>query len=187
MFLIEVDGIEAQPWKNGGGSTRELYRWPLSDAWQLRVSLAEIERDGPFSSFPGVRRWFAVVEGQGVALRFENGEKRVTTSSDPVSFDGIEAPDCALISGPTRDLNLMLRAADGLMQRARYGVPWTAVGPQCGIFTMKPGVWSCGGLLVDMPPRSLLWMESSPTASQLFKADSAGSPLAWWMAFTPAG
>jgi environmental stress-induced protein Ves len=35
----------------------------------LRISVAEITRDGPFSAFAGVQRWFAVLEGAGVMLR----------------------------------------------------------------------------------------------------------------------
>jgi environmental stress-induced protein Ves len=41
------------PWKNGGGVTRELLAWPGGGDWQVRISVAEIEADGPFSSFPG--------------------------------------------------------------------------------------------------------------------------------------
>jgi environmental stress-induced protein Ves len=67
------DGLEprrpAQTWRNGGGSTRELLAWPEAGAWQLRISVAEITRDGPFSAFAGVQRWFAVLRGDGVRLR----------------------------------------------------------------------------------------------------------------------
>ena len=58
-----------QPWRNGGGVTRELLAWPDGGDWRVRVSVADIDADGPFSAFPGVERWFAVLEGAGVALR----------------------------------------------------------------------------------------------------------------------
>lgn len=57
----------AMPWRNGGGQTRELLTWPAGsapDQWQLRISRADIDYDGPFSAFPGVQRWFAVLKGQ---------------------------------------------------------------------------------------------------------------------------
>jgi environmental stress-induced protein Ves len=50
-----------QTWRNGGGSTRELLAWPEATDWQARISVAEITRDGPFSAFAGVQRWFAVL------------------------------------------------------------------------------------------------------------------------------
>ncbi|MEO8526020.1 MAG: HutD family protein [Caldimonas sp.] len=46
----------AQPWRNGGGVTRELLAWPGVGDWCVRVSIADIEADGPFSTFSGVQR-----------------------------------------------------------------------------------------------------------------------------------
>jgi environmental stress-induced protein Ves len=34
----------------------------------VRLSVADIERDGPFSAFAGLIRWFAVLSGAGVLL-----------------------------------------------------------------------------------------------------------------------
>lgn len=111
--LIAAAQVAAQPWRNGGGVTRELFTAPAGADWRLRISLADIERDGPFSPFPGVRRHFAVLSGAGVALRFGEGPWQTQRASDPpLAFDGAAAPDCRLLDGPTRDLNLMLR--DGL-------------------------------------------------------------------------
>ena len=71
---IAIDRVPPQPWRNGGGSTRELFTWPGGAApWQLRISVADIERDAPFSAYPGVERWFAVVEGAGVRLQLPGG------------------------------------------------------------------------------------------------------------------
>jgi environmental stress-induced protein Ves len=45
------------PWKNGGGETTEIAVFPdgagLSD-FDWRVSMARVDGDGPFSSFPGI-------------------------------------------------------------------------------------------------------------------------------------
>jgi uncharacterized protein len=51
MRVIELAQVEPRPWRNGGGVTRELLAWPGGDDWALRLSVAEIERDGPFSAF----------------------------------------------------------------------------------------------------------------------------------------
>ena len=53
---IRVDAVPPAPWRNGGGVTRELLRWPADDGWRLRISVADIHTDGPFSVFAGVQR-----------------------------------------------------------------------------------------------------------------------------------
>jgi environmental stress-induced protein Ves len=129
-MIIEVDAVPPQPWKNGGGWTRELLRWPAAGNWRLRISLADIEADGPFSAFPGVTRWFAVLEGEGVALEFAGTRRELRPGDAPIRFEGAAAPRCTLLRGPTRDINLMLAGVDGALLAARAGDPaprWSAV------------------------------------------------------------
>ena len=112
----------AVPWRNGGGLTRELdARAGEGGGFDWRLSLADIDRDGPFSALPGDDRVFALLEGV-VALRFGDDELRVATGDDaaPLCFPGEAAPHAALRGGPVRALNLMLargRCA-GAMRRA---------------------------------------------------------------------
>ena len=40
------------PWKNGGGQTTELVRNSPDGDYSWRLSLADIDLNGPFSSFP---------------------------------------------------------------------------------------------------------------------------------------
>ena len=54
--LVRLDEVNPQPWRNGGGMTRELLAWPEAERWRARVSVADIAEDGPFSPFPGVDR-----------------------------------------------------------------------------------------------------------------------------------
>ena len=56
------------PWRNSGGVTRELLRWPDTDNWLWRISVAEVASDGAFSHFAGVQRWLAILSGTGVRL-----------------------------------------------------------------------------------------------------------------------
>ena len=43
LQIAPLAGAAAQPWRNGGGITRELLAWPVaSDQWALRVSVAQI-------------------------------------------------------------------------------------------------------------------------------------------------
>ncbi len=95
-----------------------MLSWPDGANWRVRISLADITRDGPFSAYPGVERWFAVVRGAGVELQFADGPRGVRAADAPLRFDGAAAPGCRLLAGTTRDLNLMLqRGARGVMQR----------------------------------------------------------------------
>lgn len=114
------------PWRNGGGRTRELLAWPHAEAWLVRVSVAEIEADGPFSPFPGIDRCFAVLEGAGVELVLPTGPARLAPGDDALVFPGEAAPDCRLVDGPTRDLNLMARRDAGRLSMRRALPPSTA-------------------------------------------------------------
>jgi environmental stress-induced protein Ves len=58
------------PWKNGGGQTTEIAvsaGASLAD-FDWRVSIAEINADGPFSAFAGVDRTLVLLSGAGVRL-----------------------------------------------------------------------------------------------------------------------
>lgn len=134
-----VADVAAQPWRNGGGSTRELIALPDGGSWWLRVSVAEVAADGPFSVYAGVERWFAVVDGAGVVLGFADGERRIEAGGSVLRFDGADAPACRLIDGPTHDLNLMLRGgARGSLQRAAAGTAWREAWAWRAVFTAGP-------------------------------------------------
>ncbi len=124
-MIIRADDIPATPWKNGGGLARDLLFWPGTEAWRVRISLADITRDGPFSAYPGVERWFSVVEGEGVELQFADGPRPLRRGDAPRWFDGAAAPGCRLLAGSTRDLNLMLQGIRGTLQRGeRFTEDW---------------------------------------------------------------
>ena len=145
---VTFDGLPVMPWRNGGGVTRELLAWPRADDWAVRISVADIARDGPFSAFSGVERWFAVLAGEGVRLGDPAAE--VTADDDALRFDGGDAPACALRGGPTRDLNLMLRGATGLLQRWHRGTSWSTGHLMRGLYTPTAGRWRCAAASRDM-------------------------------------
>ena len=113
---VSLDGAAATPWKNGGGTTRELLAWPAGE-WSVRVSVARIDASGPFSAYPGVARWFAVLSGAGVKLRVDGREHTVLPGDQPLCFDGDSSTGCELLSGATEDFNLMLRQREGVLER----------------------------------------------------------------------
>lgn len=107
--VVRLADIAATPWRNGGGVTRELAMWPDAGDWVWRMSVADVDKSGPFSKFEGIERWFAVLEGAGVQLDVAGVPHRVTAGDAPLCFDGAAATGCELIDGKTRDFNLMVR------------------------------------------------------------------------------
>jgi environmental stress-induced protein Ves len=174
--LVRFDQVAPQRWRNGGGWTRELLAWPSPQDWRARVSVADIEADGPFSSFPGVQRFFAVLQGAGVELTIDGATRRVGRDDVAVNFAGAAATTCRLLEGPTRDLNLMVRGAHGAMARVAPGRPWRRVtASSCGLFAIAAGRWRGDDASMSVPAYSLLWFERAP-AQLAF--DAAG----WWLA-----
>lgn len=171
----------AQPWRNGGGITHDLLAWPVgAAAWQVRVSVADIDRDGPFSRFDGVQRWFAVLSGAGVRLQLPAGEVTLTPASEPLGFDGTEAPGCALIAGATRDLNLMARhdAGRARLLRALPGQRLDGRHRWRGLYISAPAVLQAGETGHRLAADTLAWTDD-PDAGGWTLIDTAGA--AWWL------
>ncbi|MCE2690547.1 MAG: HutD family protein [Rubrivivax sp.] len=200
LHTMRLQEATAQPWRNGGGVTRELLAWPaprLADTpegpqvqatdWAVRVSVADITQDGPFSAFRGIDRCFAVLEGDGVVLTLRGEDLHLTPDSDRLAFDGAQAPGCRLINGPTRDLNLMVRHSAGRawMQRAVAGQSWPSpvplqqapdaqplhppvMGSQMkgegwawkGLYTHGPACVDTPGGRLELQPGTLLWSDA---------------------------
>jgi len=96
-------------WKNDGGWTTEIAR-SGDDDYRWRISIAEIESDGPFSSFPGIERDLLLLEGNGIELDIDGAPtRRLVQRFERVRFAGEAAVDCRLVAGPTRDFNVMAR------------------------------------------------------------------------------
>jgi hypothetical protein len=185
--LIHLDQIPPQPWRNGGGQTRELLAWPEAEDWRLRISLADIEQDGPFSAFPGITRWFTVVEGPGVVLRFGAREVMLGPGSDPVRFDGADAPGCSLIGGPTRDLNLMVRDGEGTMLAMHPGEPWDGAFAQRGLLTTVAGVLRFDDAApIRLPAGVLVWESEASAGGLRFEPEEpVAGTVAWWLGYSP--
>jgi environmental stress-induced protein Ves len=110
MKLIRIDDIVAEPWKNKAGVTRELARREDANGLIWRMSVADVDRDGPFSVFPGLTRILTVIEGAGLRLHMPDGVIEALPAL-PVRFDGGVRVDCDLVDGPVRDFNLIFDAA----------------------------------------------------------------------------
>ena len=183
---ITVDSAPATPWRNGGGVTRELLAWPHPADWRLRISVADIAADGPFSAFPGVRRWFVLLSGEGVALDFSEQSLTLRPGDPPLAFDGATAPGCHLTGGSVRDLNLMVRGGAGGMAAVSPGAAWSApAGAQAGLFARVPGRWRNDDQQHSLPALSLLWFDTPPPGDWHFEPDVPAPAVGWWLHHIP--
>ena len=186
IHTVEANQVVPQPWRNGGGQTRELLAWPPGENWKVRISRADIASDGPFSEFAGVQRWFAVLEGAGVVLQFADRKQSLRCGNAPLAFDGANAPGCTLIDGPTQDINLMLRGGQGTMQVAQTGTPWLGNFTLRALYAAAPGVWSDGAQTLKLAAHTLLWSMSADQRPWTFEGHPAHPDnRVWWMGFTP--
>jgi environmental stress-induced protein Ves len=108
MKHFTYEDFRIMPWKNGGGTTTELFRLPDTNAenFLLRLSVASVETDGPFSNFPGIDRHLIIISGNGCVL---NHEMELTTQSQPYAFPGEVKIECELVDGALRDFNVMVK------------------------------------------------------------------------------
>jgi len=175
--------VAPQPWRNGGGVTRELLAWPQPTDWQLRVSVAAIECDGPFSPFPDVERWFAVIDGAGVELGWASGATSLRPGDPPLHFAGEAAPACRLLQGPTSDLNLMHRRGPGRasMRQAPAGSRLGGSPKWRALYVADEALIDLGEQTEALAAGTLLWDEGGgfrPPARP-WALQSAGR--AWWL------
>ena len=184
FHVIRFNDVKPQPWKNGGGVTRELLAWPTAAEWLVRISVADIEKDGPFSAFPGIKRSITVLSGAGIRLGGPlNVELR--PGDPPTTFSGDLAPDCELVHGPTRDLNAMFneKAGTGGLQRLLTGdasrFEWASIDLDdqpptlFGVFTLAAATLRTHNGEVALPPMSLAWTTAPISDVQLLAAAPA--------------
>lgn len=186
LHIARLHDAPAQPWRNGGGVTHELLAWPALPAdeapaadWTVRVSVADITQDGPFSPFPGIDRCFTVLEGDGVVLALGDATLRLTPDDPPLAFDGASAPGCRLVRGPTRDLNLMVRRSAGpaWMQRASVQDPWGEGLTWRGLYTHRSARVQTPFGRFELEAGTLLWSDAEREGP--WRLIEGGQ--AWWL------
>jgi uncharacterized protein len=179
---IALQDVTPTPWRNGGGMTHELVVFPVREHWHWRMSIAAIDRPGPFSRFEGVQRWLTVLQGRGVRLSVGGTSRTLTPVSEPLAFDGDAEALCEPLGGATLDFNLMIRQGRGHMQRVSGDIALAvASGSAIALWSgneaaratfegqsieLAPGclAWrhlDLGGR-VEVSARNGLWMEVAP-------------------------
>lgn len=113
MQIIRFADLKPQPWRNGGGVTRELASHrggaaAADGAWDWRVSIADVTSAGEYSPFPGMERVLTVVEGELLLLAVD-GTEHPLEKYRPFRFPGGAASSSALPTGDVRNLNVIAR------------------------------------------------------------------------------
>ena len=150
MQRFDLNQIPPSPWKNGGGSTREIVCFPPGasmDSFAWRISVATIAQAGPFSAFAGIDRQIMLLDGDGVQLVAEQAgiHHGLQHRWQPFAFSGDVALDCTLLSGTSTDFNVMTRR--GVVRAVvsiHYGGRVRLASPH-GLLLARAGQWQLQG------------------------------------------
>lgn len=134
MKAVAINEMPPSPWKNGGGFTREIALCADDRGLIWRLSVADVERPGPFSLFEGKSRVLTVIEGAGLRLVLQRSVIDARPGL-PVRFSGDLPIDCVLVEGPVRDFNLIYDPARIQMSVERLG-PGTHVAKGAALFPL---------------------------------------------------
>ncbi|MBD8517799.1 HutD/Ves family protein [Plantibacter sp. CFBP 8804] len=120
LVLLPADRHRSYRWRNGLGTATEIAveavglrtdggrgdgDTPAAPGWTL--SIATVESDVAFSSFPGVDRQLMALSAGGLGLVID-GEPVELDRWQVAAFDGASAVSSRGVVGPTLDLNLMV-------------------------------------------------------------------------------
>lgn len=142
--LFSSTQLASMPWKNGGGTTREITCLPAGanmENFHWRLSIAEIAASGPFSAFADVDRTITLLSGDGVRLFTTDGhiDHRLQQPMQPFAFSGDVALDCQLLGGTCQDFNVMVHRSFGRASVQALQQPWAL--PAHGALLVHQGQW----------------------------------------------
>src|SRR5690242_18489383 len=104
--MLDPNQVAPIPWANGAGTTRELASASDPDGHILwRISLADLDRDAPFSTFRGLDRLLTALGRVRLTI---DGIPIDLAAGEQVRFPGEAVVDVSL-ARPTRALNVMTR------------------------------------------------------------------------------
>lgn len=109
MRLLPYSGYAEMRWKNGQGVTREVCRFPASEQYDWRISVATIREDGAFSRFSGYLRNISVLEGEGMFLTVDDQRSALIPPFQATDFNGDSEVFCEVVGGPLLDFNVIYR------------------------------------------------------------------------------
>lgn len=166
-----------EPWANGLGYTAVVLREPDDGNWQVRISIAQVESDGPFSELPDTQRLLVPLDAP-MELRFPDGRTQHASRFGLLRFAGSPAPFGLLPEGATRDFNLMLRGGARGELFARTLVDSMVLPPEAGarwlVYLHRGGASvSLGGTSLDLAPEDAA-LVGFPEAGERAVIEGAG-------------
>ena len=185
LKILQPSQVTPEPWANGGGRTRTLLAWPDPGHWVVRISVADVEKAGPFSVFAGVDRWFAVLEGDGVDLATGGHAPVAVRAADEEmhAFPGDVATDCRLLGEEaTRDLNVMVRRGEAraTIRRLRDGGLRSNAELLACFVCADAELANGAGAPIALAPHTLAWLENRARGTQVLQL-SGHAPRGWWI------
>ena len=184
LKILQPSQVTPEPWANGGGRTRTLLAWPDPGHWAVRISVADVEKAGPFSVFPGVDRWFAVLQGDGVDLTTGGRAPVVVRAADEEmhAFPGDVATNCALLGEATRDLNVMVRRGEAraTIRRLRDGDLRSSAELLACFVCEGAEIANGQGAPIALAPHTLAWLENRARGTRVLQL-SGYAPRGWWI------
>lgn len=105
MHRFDMRTIPAKPWVNGAGTRQELAS-STEDGPPWWLSVAQIDRDCPFSTYPGLARLHVIIAGMGTHLTGAGVDLHAAPLV-PIAFDGDTPLDCHLIDGACTAFNVI--------------------------------------------------------------------------------
>ncbi|MEU4346261.1 HutD family protein [Streptomyces sp. NPDC023838] len=189
MHHFDVETLSAGRWRNGGGATREIASRPAgSDAFGWRASVADIDRDGPFSAFPGVDRTLTLLAGEGVRLTCPGVfDRLLARAGEPFGFSGDLALDAELPGGSCRVLNLMVRRGRWTTTVERVVGPIAPREGHAGVLYVLRGRWQAGAHGQVLTPGQGVWWDGDDEASAGAVAPLSPDAVALWADLIPMG
>lgn len=108
-LLTQAD-FTVMPWRNGLGSTVEMFRVDENGLLKWRISRASVTQDGDFSIFAGIARNLTVISGHGFRL-VGAGVDLAAKPLRPIAFSGDTPLRAQDVQGASDDFNVMVAQA----------------------------------------------------------------------------
>lgn len=162
LRILSSETYRVMPWKNGLGTTTELFIRPegstVADGFDLRISRAQVGSSGPFSPFPGCDRTLLLLRGGPLTVVLEDGTAlALDRPLAPVCFSGDRGATGLLDGEPCEDFNVITRRA---ALRHRLSVV-CGEGPHEPCLGQGWAVWYVvEGILAGAHPGELVWVDS---------------------------
>lgn len=150
LKVFKASDYAVVPWKNGGGVTHDVLLLPrgaTQEDFDIRLSLAPIVAEGPFSSFPGIDRHITRLSHSRLTLQFGT-EERELKRLEPLYFDSALQPTSRLPNGAARVFNVMTRRGrwNAQVMPAAGGKEPLLAAPDGGLVVLHAvtGTWQVG-------------------------------------------